>query len=84
MVCIFFFSDEEQSEIEELVCIPENADAVERVDGVVGGGCVVGYVYCCGGQGGEAEEGEEGGFHGELGEGGWLVVQMDRVEVEEV
>ena len=54
MVCIFFFADEKESEVQELIGIPENTDAVERVDGVVGGGGVIGYVYCCGGQGGDA------------------------------
>ena len=59
MVCIFFFADEKESEVQELVGIPEHADAVERVDGVVGGGAVVGYIYGCGGEGSSAQEAEE-------------------------
>lgn len=59
MVCILFFADEEESEVQELVGVPEDADAVERVDGVVGGGAVIGYIYCCGGEGSDAYEAEE-------------------------
>lgn len=50
MVCICFFLDEEESQVEEFVGVPADADTIERVDGIVGRGGGVGYIYFCGGE----------------------------------
>jgi hypothetical protein len=50
MVCICFFLDEEESQVEKFVGVPAHADAIERVDGILGRWGGVGCTSLCGGE----------------------------------